>query len=325
MKRSAMLALVVWSAGTMLVAAEPIDPKAFARLNLGEIVFEGTIADVKQGPTGLSDPPLLSYMLSFENVTNFRGSFADKTVFRYQIRTNTPPAFAKGQKFIVAARLTEKNFVVDYIVVSGDKLKDLAKEAGSLPLGWAMDEGKLVSPFASLEKFIWPKGEPIAMGPVCTRTGRPALTCGKDVEVTSEQVKAENPKKFQNDMFGDGKFKLTVRNKSDKPAKIYALLTDGKTIFWDDSVVVVYNNGTRLLGRAGKGIGFKPVELKPGESVSGIIDTLPLKNIEWPRGGSRIYFQFALGEKSTSNFFYYFSKLHDPMREEALKKLDSAK
>lgn len=321
MVRLALVALFMCGTGNAFAADEPIDPKAFARLNLGEIVFEGTIADVKQGPTGLSDPPLLNYTLTFESASPFRGSAPEKTAFHYQIRTRTPPMFARGQKLIVAARVVEKAHVIDYIAPANDKLKDLAKEAGSLPLGWSMDDGKLVSPFAVLNKSVWPKGEPIVMGPVCTKSGRPALQRGKDIEITSEQIKAENPKKFQNDMFGDGKFKITVTNRSDKPAKVHALLTDGKTIFWDDSVIVVYNNGTRLLGRAGKATGYKPVELKAGESISGVIDVLPLKDIEWPRGGSRVYLQFALGEKSTSNFFYYYSKLHDPMREEALKKL----
>ena len=39
------------------------------------------------------------------------------------------------------------------------------------------------------------------------------------------------------------------------------------------------------------------------------------------RGGARVYFQFCLGEKATSNFFYYFSAMHDPMRATAIKKL----
>jgi hypothetical protein len=46
------------------------------------------------------------------------------------------------------------------------------------------------------------------------------------------------------------------------------------------------------------------------------VNTLQLGNgVSWPRGGSRIHFTFALGDVSAGNFFYYFSALHDKMRE----------
>jgi hypothetical protein len=144
---------------------------------------------------------------------------------------------------------------------------------------------------------------------------------GPDIEFTAEQVPAKEPKKFQNDMYGDGQFKLTVKNTGAGPVEVPALLTDGKTVFWADSVVVIVQNEPKLLGAAGRASGAKPVALKPGGSVTGVIDTLTVPNISWPNGGSRVHFDFALGEKTASNFFYYFSKLHDGMRHEAVKRL----
>ncbi|MBL8794074.1 MAG: hypothetical protein JNM56_09215, partial [Planctomycetia bacterium] len=46
---------------------------------------------------------------------------------------------------------------------------------------------------------------------------------------------------------------------------------------------------------------------------------LQLKDVSWPRGGSRVLFQFSLGELSASDFFYYFSDFHDPLRKAATK------
>jgi hypothetical protein len=113
-----------------------------------------------------------------------------------------------------------------------------------------------------------------------------------------------------------------VKNTGDNPVKVPALLTDGKTVFWADSVIVTTTGGAKLLGAAGRATGTLPVELKAGESVSGVIDTLTLPDVNWPRGGQRVYFDFCLGEKSANNFFYYYSTVHDPMREEAVKKLN---
>jgi hypothetical protein len=68
-----------------------------------------------------------------------------------------------------------------------------------------------------------------------------------------------------------------------------------------------------------KGVGKEPqpTVLKPGESVSGVVNALKLQGPEWPKGGYRIEFQFCLGEKSVTKSFYYTSKHHDPLREKA--------
>ncbi|MBY0458813.1 MAG: hypothetical protein K2V38_15860, partial [Gemmataceae bacterium] len=224
-------------------------------------------------------------------------------------------------QYVIAARKVDKVWQVTFIGAADKETLEKAKALAALPAGWKLEGGKAVSPWAALKEQAWPKDGPKAAGAACSKSGRPALMAGEAVEFTVEQVPAKNPVKFQNDMFGDGQFKLTVKNTSDKAIEVPALLTDGKTVFWADSVVVVVNDQPRLLGAAGRATGTKPVSLKAGESVSGVIDALTLPGVEWPRGGQRVYFDFGLGEKSASNFFYYFSKLHDPMREEAVKKL----
>ena len=143
---------------------------------------------------------------------------------------------------------------------------------------------------------------------------------GDAIEMTVEQIPAENPQKFKNDLFGDGKFKVTVKNTSDKTVEVPALLTDGKTIFWADSLFVMTKNQPHLLIGSGRATAAKPVQLKAGESVTGTIDTLLADTVEWPKGGVRVYFDFVLGEKTATNFFYYYSRIHDEMREAAQKK-----
>ena len=60
--------------------------------------------------------------------------------------------------------------------------------------------------------------------------------------------------------------------------------------------------------------------LKPGESISTVVNALALKGPEWPRGGYRIAFQICLGEQSNVQSFYYMSRHHDPIRDKLLKK-----
>src|SRR5262249_17121295 len=106
-------------------------------------------------------------------------------------------------------------------------------------------------------------------------------------------------------------------------AVVPALLTDGKIIFWKESLLVMSitdGSGPHLFPGAGKARAGQLVALKPGESVATTIDVLPLPGVSWPRGGWRMYFSFCLGEKSAISFFYYHTDHHDPLRKLALKR-----
>jgi len=48
-----------------------------------------------------------------------------------------------------------------------------------------------------------------------------------------------------------------------------------------------------------------------------VVNALALKGPEWPRGGYRIEFQFCLGEQSSTQSFYYMSRHHDKLRDQA--------
>lgn len=309
------------AAAVSVSPAAAAEPDPLAPLASCQWVFVGKVTKAQAGPVALSDPPIRNYTLSFEAAESLRGKAPkDAAGFRYQVRQQAVPTFPPDQSYLVAVKAQDKAWVVAYIGPADKESVERAKALLALPVGWAVEDGKPVSPWAGLKVRAWPEGEPKPKGPACSKCGRPALLAGDAVEFTAEQIPAENPQKFKNDMFGDGKFKVTVKNTSDKDVEVPALLTDGKTIFWADSLFVLVKNQPHLLIGAGRATAAKPVKLKAGESVTGVIDTLLADGVEWPRGGQRVYFDFVLGEKSANNFFYYFSQLHDPLREAAQKK-----
>ena len=62
---------------------------------------------------------------------------------------------------------------------------------------------------------------------------------------------------------------------------------------------------------------MQPTTLGPGESVSTVVNVLALEGPDWPRGGSRVDFNFWLGEVSCGPFsLYYMSSHHDVLRKE---------
>jgi hypothetical protein len=325
MSRLLLMALVAVMWGSRGSAADESEAKKFECINLGEIVFIAKLTKETATLVNPTNPPIRHFTLQFADAKILRGALPKKLEAGYRIVLSETPNFPKSATWLVVAHMTEDGrLYIDYLTKADEKVMALATQAASLPIGWTLQEGRPVSPWSTLGKLLWPEKEPVLMGPACPISGRPALLCGKEIAVATEQVIAANPKPFDNP-YGDGQFKITVSNKGKEPAKIHALLTDGKTIFWEDSLVFVVEGKLFIHPKSGRATGFKPVELKPGESVSGAVDTLPLRGVAWPRGGSRVNLQICLGEKSSTNFFYYSSKFHDPLRDAAIKTIDQEK
>lgn len=320
MRRLLPLAIALFAAAP----PAPADDDTLARLaplSGCEKVFAGKLVRVNEGPVALSDPPIYSWTFEFEVTETLRGEKPDaKTVYRHTFRGNNPPKFGVGTTYVVGAKRSGDNWVVAALSVDGEGERKLVKKLLSIPAGWRWEQGKAISPWAALGEKGWPKGGPKLAEVTCDKTGRPAALAGDGVEVTVEQVPAKNPQKFKNDMYGDGTFKITVKNTTAKDVTVPAVLTTGREVLWADSVVFLYKDKPLLLPTAGKVTKeSKPLELKAGESVSGEVNALLLDGVEWPRGGMRVYFDVAVGEKAVNQFFYYYSAVHDPMREEALK------
>lgn len=318
--RSSVVALAVATAGVVSGVPSPADePPRLETLPVGQWVFVGTVTVARPGPVNPSDPPIYHYELGFKVTETLRGRQPDVPLFRYSIRQKEAPTFQDGP-YLVAVKQLEDRWVVSHLSAADAATVERARALARLPVGWRLTgDNRPLSPWAPLRDRAWPAKAPKPKGPQCAACGRPALFVGDAVSFRVEQVPPAEPRKYQND-YGDGKFRVTLTNTSDRPVTVPALLTDGRTIFWEDSLFLMTQSQPHLLLGAGRATAARPVELKPGESVSTEIDTLLAEGVDWPRGGQRVYFDFVLGEKSVPNFFYYFSRLHDPMREEARRR-----
>lgn len=216
---------------------------------------------------------------------------------------------------VIALKFVREGWIMQSVEESSAEVIEQATIATSFPIGWTIKDGKLVSPWASIGK----PGK--AEGAACSVTGRPVLVAGGNVRFSVEPVPPAKKIQFGNPD-GDGEYKLTVKNETDQEVEAPALLTDGKAIRWNECVVIRCQDKTYPIpGSTGSVAGLQPVVLKPGESVSGTTQIFALNGPPWPRGGSRLEFQFCLGEKSATHSFYYLSRHHDPIREAIQKEL----
>jgi len=239
----------------------------------------------------------------------------EKIVASHVARQHKEPTFPTNEVCLVATSKARGGMrVLAVEKASADKLSTV-KLACSLPLGWKTIDGKPVSPWASLGKKAWPDGVDVPSQVVCAKTGRPALLTESGVDVTVEKVPPVKDIKWTNPD-GDGEYKITVTNTTDRPQEVRSLLASGNKILWEECIVIICQ-GRAYACPGAKGLPgeVKPVQLKPGESVSKVVNALRLEGPKWPRGGYRIEFQFCLGEKSRTKSFYYMSRHHDKIRE----------
>lgn len=290
---------------------------AAARWNEAEIVFVGKLDGADAGPVAQSFPPIYTHRLHFTVEKVLRGDLkaGDKLTCHHSARQVQAPTFPVGESCVVAARRPQGRLQADVVEPADPKKVAEVQAACALPLGWKMVEGKPVSPWAGLGDRAWPKAAGLKADLVCSVTGRPALLSGGRVRLDVESVPPAKEIKWTNPD-GDGEYKITVTNTTDQPIEVPALLSDGRTVLWQNSLVILCQ------GRAYVCPGFKPdvasaapARLKPGESVSTVVNALRLDGPEWPRGGYRIQFQFCLGELSQTMSFYYMSRHHDAIRQ----------
>jgi RNA polymerase sigma factor (sigma-70 family) len=296
--------------------------ESLERWGWAEVLFTARLVKAEAGPVTNSDPPVYSHKLHFQVEKVLRGSLkkGEQVTAFSSIRQPQAPVFPVGKDCLMAGKNSQGRLVV--VAVEEAKAETLAQaeRAYAVPVGWSVEEGRLVSPWAKLGKAAWAGDPPAKEGPACAATGRPALLVGGGVEFTAEPVPPKVALKFANPD-GDGEYQVTVKNVTDRPVTIPALLSDGKAPLWDESLVILCQGKSYMVpGARGVGKAPRPTVLKPGESVSGVVNVLKLQGPEWPKGGYRIEFQFCLGEKSVTKSFYYTSKHHDPLRKQATKK-----
>jgi RNA polymerase sigma factor (sigma-70 family) len=300
----------------------PLQGDAVERWGKAEVVVTALLTNVKKGPVGLSEPPLWSHGLDLMIRTPIRGSFkkGDMVTGHHGIRQAKEPTFPVGMECLVALKQVRGGWTV--LAIQPATVADVAQAqlACALPLGWTVAKGRLLSPWAGLGSKAWPADAKGKGQFVCAETGRPSLMVGEGVEMTAEPLPPKVKLKYGNPD-GDGEYRVMVKNTSDKAVTIPALLTVGGKVLWDESLVILCQGKVYTIpGAQGVKTAPRPATLKPGESISTVVNALKLQGPEWPRGGYRIEFQFALGEKSATRSFYYLSKHHDRIREEGLGK-----
>jgi len=241
----------------------------------------------------------------------------DRLKCSHTVRQRAIPVFPKGKLCIVAAGRSRGSVVVSAVKEVTKNTLGKAKLACSIPIGWRVVKGELVSPWAALGAGAWQNGAAVPQGDKalgCAKSGRPALLCGDGAALSVSHVPPKKVIKWTNPN-GDGEYKITVTNTTDKPIEVAALLTDGKKILWSECLVILCQGKTYTVpGAKGVSGDVKAVTLKAGQSVSTVVNALRLKGPKWPRGGYRIAFQFALGELSSVQSFYYLSRHHDKVR-----------
>jgi hypothetical protein len=280
-----------------------------------ENVFTAQLNQVVAGPVAQSLPPVYTHTLHFTIQQTLRGEFeaGQKVSGAHVARQHNEPRFPEGKVCLVGASQARGTLRIVRIEAANPQLVESAELDCSLPLGWKVDDGKPVSPWADLPQIGWNQQDAVA--PLrCSRSGRPALMAGPGIQFAVEKVPPAKEIKWTNPD-GDGEYRLTVKNTTDQPISVPALLTDGEHILWEESIVILCQG--KAYGCPGaKGVltPVKAVTLQPEQSVSALVNALRLEGPEWPRGGYRIEFQFCLGELSQTESFYYMSRHHDKIR-----------
>jgi len=314
------------------------------QLNQGEVVIVATVTKTEMLMATMSMPPRYGMQFNVaEDAQVLRGNIEgdiEDIAFHYMTldRATLPKA---GDELILSIRpaqqLGGKRYSVTGLYPSDEKTLKLARQAAALPVGWFVNQKEeTVSPWARFGEtypaYLFTNAIRDKMKrPTCVKTGRPALAMPEGVTLTVEQIVPDNAKQYIN-TYGDGKFKITLKNTTDEKVSIPALLAvkDNPGMMLLDESLVILHQGKPVFRPQAKWFSTAmqrmrlssppaPVEIEPGKSFSFEFNTLELEGVDWPRGGSRVQFTFALGDVAQTNFFYYFSRHHDKLLPEQPK------
>ncbi len=315
-----LLAALLATASTFAAEEDvKLDEAAMKRWGGSQYVVIARLESAQAGPVGLSSPPVYTHRLTLvvEQVLRGPAKKGDTLVASHVARQLALPVFPVGKSCLVAGSSNRGTIEVKAIEEANQKNSAAAKQACSVPMGWTSGKDGIVSPWASLGKDAWPT--PATTGLRCAVTGRPALLTGGGVTLSVTHVPPPVEVKWGNPD-GDGEYTITVANTTDNAVEVPALLTDGKNILWDQSLVILCQNKVYLVPGSKAVTGqVKPARLEPKQSVSTTVNALKLNGPEWPKGGYRIEFQFCLGELSSTQSFYYLSKHHDAIRAKLME------
>ena len=301
--------------GPILRPGGPEQEKAPPAWASHQHVFTGTLDKVLAGPVGRSFPPMFTHKLTLTVKDVIRGDLkpGQEVTVSHVARQRVKPVFPEGKPCVVGGEKSRGTLQAKDVVEFDLKEIDAIRLACALPLGWAGKAGSIISPWAALAAK-WPANLKEGAKHFCASTGRPALGFGSGASFEVEKVPPEAEIKWTNPD-GDGEYKITVGNPTTQAVTIPALRRIGGKILWNESVAILCQNKTYPApGSKGLGVATAPVVLQPGQKVSGIVNPLALEGPSWPKGGYRISFQICLGERSSTQSFYYMSRHHDGVR-----------
>lgn len=313
-------ALVACLSCSPAFAAPAPTKKAVERWGAAQILFVGTLSQVTAGPVARSYPPIHSHRLTFRVDSILRGHLrkGEEVRVSHALRGHAAPKFPEGKACVVSAERGRSGLRAKDVAPATDANLSDARAVAAIPLGWRVDTDGLVSPWAALGDKAW-SPESIHGGKLatCSRSGRPAFLAGEGVELSVKPVPPKRRIKWTNPD-GDGEYRIAVRNTTDRPVSVPALLSGGGKLLWAESIVILCQ-GKVYCAPGARGVSGRVAraELKAGESASCVVNVLALDGPEWPRGGYRIEFQFCLGEKSEVQSLYYMSRHHDKLRKAA--------
>jgi hypothetical protein len=279
-------------------------------------VFTGTLNKIVDGPVGRSFPPMFTHKLTFTVKEVMRGDLkpGDQVTASHVVRQRVRPVFPEGKDCIVGGEKSRGSLQAKDIVELDFKQIKTIRLACALPLGWSGKIGNIRSPWATLPAK-WPVNTKEEAKYFCKTTGRPALGFGSGASFKVEKVPPDREIKWTNPD-GDGDYKITVENLTQEPVIIPALRRIGSKILWRESLAILCQDKPYPApGSKGVSVETLPFTLRPGQKVSGIINPLALEGPNWPKGGYRISFQICLGEKSSTQSFYYMTRHHDAIRK----------
>lgn len=337
--------------GAPAKVAEETEMDRFNALNQAQTVLTGTVKTKRILAMTRSIPPITMLTVEISDAKALRGQVPDDLNFR--LSTRTPGLIpAPGKKVVLAISTVKRS---QGQPITDTWMRELTEEmqaevdrALKVPIGWMWHNGKYISPWARFGKKHWPgkidlklKDKPEA---TCAVTGRPALMCPDKLAITLEPVIRGKTHRYRNPD-GDGIFKVTLANPTDKPLQIPALLCmpgkDGSTVYpgkdrdsrprvlWHQSMLIfVRDKAFPMSGAATVPAEARPLTLDAGKELSLSVHVLGLQDVSWPKGGRNVNIRFAVGDAIVAHTFYYYSDHHDEIRDKLqaqLKKIRDKK
>ena len=318
-----------------------------------ELVVIGDLRKLSGGVVGRSTPPSYSYQLEVKVEEILRGDLPNRAPglpplppadlaqllsdpaanplpgagrilkLRHYVRQDKPPLFPEDLNqtrcYIALASQSSSFRLLSWTLADEDEEKEKAvRLACSLPFGWKVKDGQIVSPWAEAKKR-WPDelGK-VGHEFVCVSTGRPSYGWNPKADLSVKKVPSVWQTNSNRD--GDGEMKITVSNFTEEPLIIPALRRTDERILWEESLVVLINGqGFRAPSSRGVSDPTQPVTLAPDERISHVVNPLAIRNGPWPStANSRLSFMFCLGNHAAKEHFYYFKSHHDAIRAKLL-------